>query len=340
MDRKSSHHRKYRLLSVFASAITLAVYASRADAAYEHLPAEQDMSSEQREILGQDDARQYMLKLINRDRASVSAPPVVLDDLCTQAGQIHSDEMAINGYLSHWTMDGRKPDERYNDVGGKDAVAENAFGNVEGSATEGSTEPNKLPLHSAQVFHRYELDKIESSFFNEKPPYDGHRQNIINPVHTSAGIGLSFASNFGMGVRTACTQEFVNHYGDYGEIPKSLVLGKTFAMHGKLSKDVHLRSIDLRWEEMPKPMSISELNKTSSYGIPDKIITSYFAEASQTNEPIKVKTVDGQEEFSVDILTDKEWQPGLYYICLFADVGGITGEQLISTRTILLTSSE
>ncbi|MFX4474238.1 CAP domain-containing protein, partial [Acinetobacter baumannii] len=76
----------------------------------EHLPDEQAISSDQREILEHDAAVQYMLKSINRDRAKVGAPPVVLDETASKAGQMHSDEMAVNGYLSHWTMDGRKPD--------------------------------------------------------------------------------------------------------------------------------------------------------------------------------------------------------------------------------------
>ena len=82
-------------------------------------------------------------------------------------------------------------------------------------------------------------------------------------------------------------------------------------------------------------MTIAELNKTYSYGIPDKITASYFCDPTQTNDPFPLKTVDGQEEFSAEIATDKSWQPGLYYICLFADLNGSKEEQLISVRTIV-----
>ena len=258
-----------------------------------------------------------------------------MDAVASDAGQLHSDEMAINGYLSHWTMDGRKPDQRYNDASGKDAVMENAFVNIEGNAME-SSQINKLPLHSSQVFHRYELDQIESSFFNEQPPNDGHRQNIINPLHTAVGIGLSFASSFGAGVRTACAQEFINHYGEFGDIPKQIKPGETFTLKGKLGKGVHLKLIDVRFEAAPTAMTIAELNKTSSYGISDKILISYFADATQTNDPIAVKTVDAQEEFSQPITIDKEWQPGLYYICVWASVNN-SEDAIVSTRTLLVT---
>jgi hypothetical protein len=38
----------------------------------------------------------------------------------------------------------------------------------------------------------------------------------------------------------------------------------------------HTWSLDLRFEEAPKPMTIAQLNKTSSYGMPDKVVASYF----------------------------------------------------------------
>ncbi len=318
-----------------ASALGIMCLMLPAFGALEHLPDEQAMPSEQREILEQDAAKQYMLKLINRDRASVGASPVVLDDVASKAGQVHSDEMAMNGYMSHWTMDGHKPDQRYNESGGKDSVMENVYGSMEGSASDNSKEANKLPLHPAQVFHKYELDKIESSFFNEKPPNDGHRVNIIDPNHTSVGIGLSFASAVGMGVRTACAEEFSNHYGEYGDIPAQIKLGDKFSLTGKLAKGVDLKSIDLRWEALPKPMTVAALNKTSGYSMPDKIVISYFADPSQTNDPINVKKVDEQEVYSLDIATDKDWQPGLYYITTWAVNKG-SEEAVISCRTIEL----
>ena len=310
-----------------------------AAAEYQHLQDESAMTAQQRELLGQDAAREYMVTIINRDRATVAAPPVVLDlGAPTKAGQKHSDEMAVNGYISHWTLDGRKPDQRYTEEGGADAVAENAYASLEGSAAEESGEPRKLELHSSQVFHRYELDNIEGDFFNEKPPNDGHRVNIINPFHTAVGIGLSFASSFGAGIRTACAQEFVTDHADFGEMPRTLVAGEKFPLTGKLGKGVTIKSIDLRWEEAAKPMTIAQLNKTSSYGMPDKVVASYFPVPNQPTDMIKVKSTADGDQFSVEISTEKDWQPGLYYLCVWADVIAGKEEALISTRTFTVTA--
>jgi len=313
--------------------------APPAQAEYCHLVDESAMTAEQRELLDQDAARQYMVKIINRDRQSVGAPPVVLDlGLATKIGQMHSDEMAVNGYLSHWTMDGRKPDQRYSDQGGRDAVAENAFANLEGTAAEDSANPRKLELHSSQVFHRYELDNIEGDFFNEKPPNDGHRVNIIDPSHTSVGLGLSFASMFGAGIRTACAQEFVTKHGEFGEIPKAVVAGNKFVLTGTLKPGVHINRVDLRWEELPKPMSVAELNKTSSYEIPDKVLASYFPSPDQLAPSINVTSTADGDQFSVEISSEKDWQPGLCYLCVWAAVQPDKEEALISSRTFTLTA--
>lgn len=308
-----------------------------ATAEYQHMVDESAMTAEQRQLLDLDAARVYMVQIINRDRASVGAPPVVLDlGVPTQVGQMHSDEMAINGYLSHWTMDGRKPDQRYTEAGGRDALAENAFTSLEGTAAEDAGNPRKLDLASSQVFHRYELDNIEGDFFNEKPPNDGHRVNIINPYHTQIGIGLSFASMFGAGVRTACAQEFVTKHADFGEIPSTLAAGGKFRLTGKMQPGVHIKTIDLRWESPAKPMSIAELNKTDGYGIPEKVVASYFAQADGAPNSISVTASPEGDQFTVDIATESDWQPGLYYLSVWADVQPDKEEAVISTRTFTL----
>src|SRR5436309_1381667 len=52
-----------------------------------------------------DQARQYMLELINRDRAAKRLVPVMLDPVATSAGQKHAEEMAAYKYLAHWNLE-------------------------------------------------------------------------------------------------------------------------------------------------------------------------------------------------------------------------------------------
>jgi len=276
-------------------------------------------------------ARQFMLSLINRDRAKVGATPVTLDDVANRAGQLHSDEMAQIGYLSHWTMDGRKPDQRYNECGGKDRVAENVDATLETTQT-------KLPLCKNQQFSKRDLEEIEAQFFDEKPPNDGHRVNIIDVNHTSVGIGLSAAcrAEEERMPRVACTQEFINHFGTYGDIPDSIKAGDAFLYEGTMNSGMQFQSIDLRFEKMPEPMTFEQLNATSSYGIPDDATYSYFQPPYESPAPVNLSETEAGQHFSLNIQTTKQWKPGLYYVCLWATPKNAKEATLISTRTFKL----
>ena len=254
----------------------------------------------------------------------------MLDEVANRAGQLHSDEMAEYGYLAHWTLDGRKPDQRYTECGGKDTVAENADG-------MNTPNPEKLTLCQKQVFAKHDIKEIESQFFNEKPPNDGHKINIIDPAHTAVGIGLSVAgvepgSEDGF-PREACTQEFVNHYGNYADIPHTVAPGEPLVVEGVMDKGLHFQSIDLRWEKAPQPMTIEELDKTYSYSISGDVVNSYFPPPYESPAPVSLSERDGCEHFAVEIQTTKEWRPGLYYVCLWAAPKGKKDAVLISTRT-------
>ena len=69
-----------------------------------------------------------MLRLINRDRASVGLGPVTLDEGAAQdAGQAHAEDKAHLGYLGHWGSDGSIPEERLTRAGGADLDFANAI---------------------------------------------------------------------------------------------------------------------------------------------------------------------------------------------------------------------
>src|SRR5437660_1244421 len=74
--------------------------------------------------LSLDEARQYMVELINRDRAALERKPVRLDPVAMDAGQKHADEMALNRYMAHWDLAGKLPDQRYAEQGGIHHVQE------------------------------------------------------------------------------------------------------------------------------------------------------------------------------------------------------------------------
>lgn len=80
------------------------------------------------------DNREYeleLLRLINQARLSAGVAPATENDNLTQAARRHSEDMAVNGWLSHTGTDGSTPGERmvqegYAGIGWGEAIGYNA----------------------------------------------------------------------------------------------------------------------------------------------------------------------------------------------------------------------
>lgn len=287
--------------------------------------------------LGMADAKKYMIDLINKDRKTAGLKPVAADEAGEKAGQLHSDEMAEFGYLSHWDLKGRKPDQRYGLLGGTGFVMENAHIEFSGySSDEGKGEKKaSFKIDPDAKVSKKDLEDIESGFFNEKPPNDGHRRNILDPDHTHVGIGLSVAK-LGESSRLTCTQELIHNYGKIELEPGAVTLGLEFVVKGKLDPGIQLQSLDLYWEELPKTMTVKQLEETHSYGPPTTKIASFYAGSSSSANALTSSIVDGQQEFSCKFVPDATWKPGLYYVYVFAKQTGTTPPKSIcvASKTI------
>src|SRR4051812_37414925 len=127
-------------------------------------------------------ARRYVLALVNRDRAEHGLSQLTMDDAASRAGQRHAEDMARAGYTAHWGTDGSVPEQRYTDAGGTDFVQENA-----GCLADG----RRRKLDAVPRFDAASLERVERAFMDEQPPHDGHRRNILKPTHVSFGVGVA-----------------------------------------------------------------------------------------------------------------------------------------------------
>jgi hypothetical protein len=161
-------------------------------------------------------ARRYMVELINRDRASMGLAPVTLDEgAATRAGQGHAEDMAENGYLGHWGLDGSVPEERYTAAGGADMVLENA---------SCFTDEQHRMLDAAPAIDPAQIEHTESMFFHEVAPNDGHRKNILKAWHKKVGIGIAQPRATPTEIPVPCiSQEFTDAYGTYHGLPGSRI---------------------------------------------------------------------------------------------------------------------
>ena len=248
-----------------------------------------------------------VLALINQDRANAGLPPVVWDETAAKAARTHVQEEADIGYISHWGLDGLKPQERYTLAGGKDAVEENE--SVSLWLEGGFQGVSKDTLYTLVSEH-------EKAMINETPPDDGHRKNILDPHHTGVGVAIA-VGKYGV----AMAEEFTNHYAIFNPPPTKGVPGGKVTLSGQIQKGYYVTGIYAIWEEPPSPMSREELLQTHSYSDPPFSNlhfwakprgTGYYVETASGNIFAKNLSVDAQGRFTLEIpLANKE---GLDYI--------------------------
>lgn len=250
-----------------------------------------------------------VVALINQDRTQAGLPAVVWDETAATAARAHVLEEANVGYISHWGLNGMKPQERYTLAGGRDAVEENESVSLwlEGGF-RGISKDNLYTL----------VSEHEKAMVNETPPDDGHRKNILDPHHTGVGIAIA-VGQYGV----AMAQEFTNHYAALNPPVSKAAPGGTLKLSGQIQKGYRVTGIYAIWEEAPKPLSKEELLKTHSYSDPPfsnlhfwakPKAAGYYIPTSSGNVFAKNMTVDAQERFSLEI--PAAGRAGLDYINL------------------------
>jgi hypothetical protein len=203
-------------------------------------------------------ARELLLKMVNRERATAGLTRLELDDLACKVANEHAADMAGRLFLSHWGSDGRKPYHRYSFAGGTDAVQENCS-----SADDLESITSKSVLQVVQDMHQ--------SMIDEKPPYDGHRKTILFPQHTHVGFGIAV-----QGHSVRIDELYVARYVQIDPIPRQAKPKATVLLSGKVLSRKHVLSgADVYYEPLPTPPEISWLRELRSYGMPDGKETLY-----------------------------------------------------------------
>ena len=268
------------------------------------------------------DARRYMVTLINRDRATMGLSPVELDlGAPTKAGQAHAEDMAAHGYLGHWGTDGSVPEQRLTEAGGSDMVLENALCFIDEAART---------LDAAPTLDPREIVRAEDMFFNEKPPNDGHRRNILKAAHRRVGIGVAQPIKTKSEIPVPCfAQEFTDPYGTYAAVPSKLKLGATLHVEGDVHAPAAVGGVGLARVASPHALPVAEVNRRRSYPVPTPYQV-YWPKGFKTPIPVAVTG----EHFAIDLPVNDNNQPGLYELSIWAKMPGSPEFVMIGLRTI------
>jgi uncharacterized protein YkwD len=250
----------------------------------------------------EEELEQYLLGLVNAERASGDLSGVAIDALASTVSQQHAREMAEGRFLSHWSRSGLKPYHRYSFAGGFDAVAEN----VSGAHGIESTDPE---------FVRSVLTQSHVRMLSETPPNDGHRRTILAPQYTHVGFGVASS-----GRELRLVELFVaKHVWLAPYQTRAEQNGLVRFKGGLLSAGHVFEFVEVFFEPKPEPRDGSWLEVPRSYGLPDDFVTLRpvlprgIQYADGTRGVVDTSS-NGRFEFSVR-LNKKE--PGIYTVVVW-----------------------
>jgi uncharacterized protein YkwD len=267
--------------------------------------------------MDRDEAERYVVALLNRDRAVEGRGPLRWDAIAARAARAHADDLAAHGFTAHVGTDGSVPEQRYTAAGGAGLVMENAACYADAK---------DRPLDLAPTFDAASIEALEAAFVDEKPPADGHRQNILLAQHNAVGVALVQTRGLD---RPCLVQELVDDYGVYLAVPRRARVGATLRVAGELRAPAEVGGVAISRVEVRGPASARELGGTGSYVIP-KPFASYFPRGWKTP---KVLDVQGRT-FSIDVPLSDGGRPGLYGVSVWAILPGSPALVLVSLRTI------
>ena len=299
--------REWRALGLGAAALALAVG---------ELPVASARPKPTAKLLGYADAQTFMLGLINADRKKAGLRAVVLDDAASKAGLEHARDMAAKGFTGHVGSDGSTPEQRYTRSGGTDFVQENAaclFDTIE------------RRLDPKARFDAGKLAALHAMFMAEVAPNDGHRQNVLNPLHNRVGVGVAQP----LEVAQPClSQEFVDDYGEYDPLPREAHAGTVLHVAGTITPPLAFAGVGLGKTPLPEPLARERLNgKTYRIPAPD---TLYFPAGFKTPRPVQVEG----RHFSIELDLGGKPGPGSYAVTIWAKKSGSPELVMISMRTV------
>ena len=191
-------------------------------------------------------AKLVLLELINKHRKKHHKQSVKLDIHACRSANKTAQNAALNKYMGHWDSHGRKPYHRYALDGGDAHVSENASG-VE------STDSFKQDIDEMISL----MKENHMLMYYEKPPFDGHRVNILDPHHNQLGLGVAYDDS------SFCYyEEFINDY---------LTKSSTKLQNGEanisfiIPDQLYLVGLSISYDQPFKPMKRKELNTKTSY---------------------------------------------------------------------------
>lgn len=193
-----------------------------------------------------EEAREYMLALVNEARRNSGLQPVRLGH--NPAAQMHAEASIRHCTISHWDIWGLKPNHRYTLTGGTGTGTENALGRQYCAG----------PEHGGpyEGIARWDVQNAMTVWLDSR----GHRENILHPRHTILNVGIAYDP-----YNHTMVQQFSSDYVTYQERPgisPEGILTMSGTVQGAALNTGDQVVIQIGYDRPPSPLTRGQLSKT------------------------------------------------------------------------------
>ena len=197
------------------------------------------------------DAKRYMLKLINAERAKAGVPTVTMGE--NPAAQLHANTSNEHCFISHWGRNGLKPYMRYTLTGDYQSNGENAYSR---QSCYGET---------AGRYIQWDLESEVTKAVRDWMKSPGHRDNMLQEHWRKVNIGIAYGHR---GINMY--QHFAGDYVSFNRHPA--INGNTLQMSGTTRNGIALRQNDnlvvtVSYDQPPRELTLGQLLRTKCYGL-------------------------------------------------------------------------
>ena len=257
-----------------------------------------------RDAVPEDPSERAVFEQINRDRRRERVAPVLWDEKAAALARAYTRQQIVDGTIGHFLLDGVPPYARLSKNSDLGTGSENAAAYMTTSGHLWDS-PKDLGLLG------------EREMLNEKPPEDGHRRAILDPLATHVGVGLALA-----GGEFRLVEEFTTRGFDWLRIARVGPGGASIRVRGKALDGRTIGFVSVARQPAPKPITREQANARRSYSYPDPNWALMPAASSLTAVGLKtyhclVPSVRGKFSFEYEIDT-----PGLWTFVLYFDQKG------------------
>jgi uncharacterized protein YkwD len=203
-----------------------------------------------REAAPQDGVERAIFERINADRANAGLGRVLWDEKAATIARAYTRQQIADGTVGHFLLDGVPPYARLSKSGDLGANSENAAAFMTSSGHLWDSAKDLGLLGENEMLH-------------EKPPNDGHRRTILDPLATHVGVGWAL-----VGGDFRLVEEFTTRGYDSLRVARVGPDGASIRVRGKSLDRRSLDFVSVAVQPFPARLTREQANSLRSYSYP------------------------------------------------------------------------